>query len=182
MGANDEYQKIVDVVSKYSIHYPMIKFTCKRVEDKKTDVSTHAIQRPNLDKIEDQAEFLHKLNDIRIEIIKRQYGQAQVGKDLFKCLHQWELLEIGCSMVLSKPNCVNYKKNILLLFINNRLVEHDKLKKTVGSIYSIFQPKGGYSYFAYFAFSIRPDLIDVNVHPTKKQVIFERQEELCEAL
>ena len=43
MGANDEYNKIVDVVSKYSIHYPMIKFTCKRVEDKKTDVSTHAI-------------------------------------------------------------------------------------------------------------------------------------------
>jgi hypothetical protein len=65
----------------------MIKFTCKRVEDKKTDVSTHAIQRPNLDKIEDQAEFLHKLNDVRIEIIKRQFGQAQVGKDLFKCLH-----------------------------------------------------------------------------------------------
>ena len=32
------------------------------------------------------------------------------------------------------------------------------------------------------ALSIRPDLIDVNVHPTKKQVIFERQEELCEAL
>jgi DNA mismatch repair protein MLH1 len=71
MGTNDEYQKIVDVVSKYSIHYPMIKFTCKRVEDKKTDVSTHAIQRPNLDKIEDQAEFLHKINEVRIEIIKR---------------------------------------------------------------------------------------------------------------
>ena len=85
-------------------------------------------------------------------------------------------------MVLSKPNCVNYKKNIFLLFINNRLVEHDKLKKTVEAIYNIFQPKGGYSFFAYLAFSIRPDLIDVNVHPTKKQVIFERQEELCEAL
>lgn len=51
MGVNEEYNKIVEVVSKYSIHYPMIKFTCKRVEDKKTDVSTHAIQRPNLDKI-----------------------------------------------------------------------------------------------------------------------------------
>jgi DNA mismatch repair protein MLH1 len=53
MGQNEEYNKIVDVVTKYSVHYPMIKFTCKRVEDKKTDVSTHAIQRPNLDKEED---------------------------------------------------------------------------------------------------------------------------------
>jgi len=53
MSPNEEYQRIVDVVSKYSIHYPMIRFTCKRVEDKKTDVSTHAINRPNLDKIDD---------------------------------------------------------------------------------------------------------------------------------
>ena len=71
MGANEEYHKIVDVVSKYAVHYPMIKFTCKRVEDKKTDVSTHAINRPNLDKIDQEGEFLDKLNDIRIEIVKR---------------------------------------------------------------------------------------------------------------
>ena len=71
MSANEEYHKIVDVVSKYAVHYPMIKFTCKRVEDKKTDVSTHAITRFNMDKIEDEGEFLNKLNDIRIEIVKR---------------------------------------------------------------------------------------------------------------
>lgn len=77
---------------------------------------------------------------------------------------------------------MSYKKNALLLFINNRLVENDKIKRTVDAMYNMFQPKGGYSYFVYMALSIRPDLIDVNVHPTKKQVIFERQEELSEAL
>lgn len=75
---------------------------------------------------------------------------------------------------MSKPNTVNYKKSCLLLFINNRLVENDKIKRTVDNAYAMFQPKGGYSYFVYLALSIRPDLIDVNVHPTKKQVIFER--------
>lgn len=174
MGPNEEYNKIVDVVSRYSIHYPMIRFTCKRVEDKKTDVSTHAINRPNLDRVQNQVEFLHKLNEVRIDIIKKQYGQQQVGKELYKCLHQWDFLEMGCSMILSKPNTISYKKNIFLLFINNRLVSHDKIKKTIESVYNIFQPKGGYSQFAYIALSIRPDLIDVNVHPTKKQVIFER--------
>jgi DNA mismatch repair protein MLH1 len=49
MSSTEEYQKIVDVVSRYSIHYPLIKFTCKRVEDKKTDVSTYAINRPSLE-------------------------------------------------------------------------------------------------------------------------------------
>ena len=46
LGTNEEYQKIVEVVSRYSVHYPMIKFTCKKVEDKRTDVSTHAVPRP----------------------------------------------------------------------------------------------------------------------------------------
>lgn len=69
-----------------------------------------------------------------------------------------------------------------MLFINNRLVQNEKLKKTIDAAYAIFQPKGGYSYFCYMALSIRPDLIDVNVHPTKKQVIFERQDELADAL
>lgn len=49
-------------------------------------------------------------------------------------------------------------------------------------MYSLFQPKGGYTYFVYMGLSILPELIDVNVHPTKKTVIFERQDELCEAL
>ena len=35
MGLNEEYAKIVDVVIRYSIHYPMIKFTCKKVKNNK---------------------------------------------------------------------------------------------------------------------------------------------------
>jgi DNA mismatch repair ATPase MutL len=41
-------------------------------------------------------------------------------------------------MVFSKPNTVSYKKNIFLLFINNRLVENDKIKRTVESMYNVF--------------------------------------------
>ena len=46
LGTNEEYARVVDVVARYSVHYPLIKFTCKKVEDKKTDVSTHAVPRP----------------------------------------------------------------------------------------------------------------------------------------
>lgn len=59
-------------------------------------------------------------------------------------------------------------------FLLDRLVESDKIKKVIDNVYSIYQPKGGYTYFVYMALSVRPDLIDVNVHPTKKQVIIER--------
>lgn len=71
---------------------------------------------------------------------------------------------------------------MFLLFVNNRLVESDKIKKVLENAYGTYQPKGGYSYLVYMALSVRPDLIDVNVHPTKKQVIIERQDDLCELL
>lgn len=52
IGLNEEYSKIVEVVTRYSIHYPLIKFSCRKLDDKKTDVSTHNIVRP--------AEIIHE--------------------------------------------------------------------------------------------------------------------------
>ena len=138
MSPNEEYLRIVDVVSKYSIHYPMIKFSCKKVEDKKTDVSTFAVPRPNLDSVEDPASFLKKLNEVRIEIVKRQFGQQQAGKELYQTIYQWEALEMGANLILSRPNTVSHKKSLFLLFVNNRLVENDKLKKTIDAVYNMF--------------------------------------------
>lgn len=80
IGANEEYAKIVEVVTRYSIHYPLTKFTCKKVEDKKTDVSTHSIPRPEnllLQSYEencDPMQIMSELNNVRAEIIRRHYG------------------------------------------------------------------------------------------------------------
>ena len=68
---------------------------------------------------------------------------------------------------MSRPNTIS-KKPIFILFINDRLVQNDKIKKTLDNIYTAYQPKGGYSYFTYITLYVRPDLVDVNVHPTKK--------------
>jgi DNA mismatch repair ATPase MutL len=43
---NEEYAKIVEVVTRYAVHYPLTKFSCRKMDDKKTDVSTHNIPRP----------------------------------------------------------------------------------------------------------------------------------------
>jgi hypothetical protein len=52
----------------------MIKFTCKKVEDKRTDVSTQTLQRPELDENLSPEEVNDQLNLVRMEIIRRQYG------------------------------------------------------------------------------------------------------------
>lgn len=110
---------------------------------------------------------------------------------------------MGVNLIVTKPNTCQTKKNGFLLFINSklyfnwiiqlkyifklnsfidRLVENDKIKRVVDNVYGLFQPKGGYSYFVYMGLSMMPNLLDVNVHPTKKQVIFDRQDDLCESL
>jgi DNA mismatch repair protein MLH1 len=104
------------------------------------------------------------------------------GKDFIDFCEYLQYFKYDIIGIMSKPTTVQAKKSYLLLFINNRLVESEKIKRAVDSAYQLYQPKGGYSYFVYLAISIPTEQIDVNVHPTKKSVIFERQDEFCEYL
>lgn len=58
--------------------------------------------------------------------------------------------------------------NLRFCILLDRLVESDKIKRIVDSTYAMYQPKGNFSYLVYMALSVKPELIDVNVHPTKK--------------
>ena len=64
IGLNEEYAKIVEVVTRYAVHFPHIKFSCRKLDDKKTDISTHNVVRAK-DSLP---------NAMRIEIIKKTYG------------------------------------------------------------------------------------------------------------
>jgi len=55
IGLNEEYAKIVEVVTRYAVHYPLKQFSCRKMDDKKTDVSTHNIPRPFGDEVVKQA-------------------------------------------------------------------------------------------------------------------------------
>jgi DNA mismatch repair protein MLH1 len=134
MALNEEYSRIVEVVTRYAIHYPHIKFSCRKVDDKKADVSTHNIPRPP--SISDEEEKQQKeQNMLRIDIIKKTYGQNTAGKEFLDFSEHLDYFGYDISGILSKPNSVQSKKSYLLLFINNRLVESDKIKRALDSAY-----------------------------------------------
>ncbi|KAJ1428000.1 DNA mismatch repair protein, partial [Ochromonadaceae sp. CCMP2298] len=69
------------------------------------------------------------------------------------------------------------KKATHIFFINNRLVESPALKKTIEAVYCEVLPRHQHP-FIHLSFTMPPADLDVNVHPTKKEVHFLHEEAL----
>ena len=75
----------------------------------------------------------------------------------------------------------SHKKAIYIIFINNRLVECASIRRTIENVYMGILPKHMHP-FVYLSIQMPPQHIDVNVHPTKKEVHFLFEEELLELI
>jgi DNA mismatch repair protein MLH1 len=163
---NEQYQKILDVVTKYSIHYGdrKISFTCKK----------HGASVPDLHTPPGSS---------TMENLKIVYG-AQLARELvdFSCESDGAGggPKFSCGGKVSNANYSN-KKSALILFINDRLVESAAIKRVVESVYADVLPRHTHP-FVYLSVRMPPEHVDVNVHPTKKEVHFMHEDELLAAL
>ncbi|KAL8966422.1 MAG: hypothetical protein Q9197_005992 [Variospora fuerteventurae] len=157
---SEEYAKILDVVGRYSVHCAGVAFSCKKHGDSATSISTPA-------------------SATTVDCIRQIHGSAVAN----------ELIEFGVSDQRWGFNAsgwtsnANYhvKKTTILLFINHRSVESSAIKKAIEQTYSTFLPKGGHP-FVYLSLDIDPQRVDVNVHPTKRQVNFLNEEEIIDSI
>ncbi|KAF7886351.1 hypothetical protein EAF00_010454 [Botryotinia globosa] len=159
-SASEEYNKILDVVGRYAIHCKGVAFSCKKHGEASTTISTQ-MASSTVDRI-------------------RQIHGSGVANELieFKSADsQWGFTAQGWT------TNANYhvKKTTLLLFINHRSVESTAIKKAIEQTYSAFLPKGGHP-FTYLNLEIEPHRLDVNVHPTKREVNFLNEEEIIEKI
>jgi DNA mismatch repair protein MLH1 len=58
-------------------------------------------------------------------------------------------------------------------------VESTPLRRALEQVYTTFLPKGGHP-FIYLSLLIEPNRVDVNIHPTKREVGFLNEEEIIE--
>lgn len=159
-SGTDEYRRCVEVVSQYAVHHSRVGFTCKKTGSAKTDVHTPIGSTPR-------------------DNIGILYGQG-LSKELLALEHEDSDFHFKINGLISSAN-TSEKRFRLILFINERLVESSDIKKVLMSVYQRYLPKGG-SPFVYLSISMKPQNLDVNVHPTKREVKFLHEEHILLSL
>lgn len=159
-SASEEYAKILDLVGRYAVHCDGVAFACKKHGDTSLGISVQAQATT-----EDRIRTIHG-SSVANELIRLEAANDRWG---FKA-EGW----------ITNAN-YHVKKLILLLFINHRSVESSAIKKAVEQTYSTFLPKGGHP-FVYVSLDIEPQRVDVNVHPTKREVNFLNEDEIIEII
>ena len=84
-------------------------------------------------------------------------------------------------LVTNASYSVPKSSSAFLLFVNDRLVECSAIRRAVEGIYADTLPKGGKS-FVYLSLEVPGSHVDVNVHPTKREVALLHEDKLCAAL
>ncbi|GJN05552.1 hypothetical protein PR202_ga23189 [Eleusine coracana subsp. coracana] len=118
----------------------------------------------------------------RLDAIKNVYG-ASVIRDLMEI----EVSdEEGADAVFKMNGYIsnaNYvaKKITMILFINDRLVDCTTLKRAIEFVYSATLPQASKP-FIYMSIDLPSEHVDVNIHPTKKEVSLLNQERIIEII
>lgn len=144
-----EDKLLADVVSKYAVHNAHIGFSLK-INDAKNSIKTQT-------------------KGTQIDAVRTLYG-TEIARELIELSLDDANLRFKCTGLISKPN-YSVKKMIMLLFINHRLVNSTTVKKMIDELYGKYLERGGKP-FVYLSLEIDPQNVDVNVHPTKKEVCF----------
>lgn len=159
-SSSEEYSKIVAVILQYSIHNAGVSMVCKKSSSSSADVST-SIGASVLDNI-----GVHYGENVKKELIAVEVGDTNLG--------------VKAKGWFSNAN-YGGKKGTFLFFINHRLVDCTPLRRAFEAFYGTLLAKGAHP-FVYLALEIVPSKVDVNVHPTKREVGFEDEDEIVEAI
>ncbi|KAL1902603.1 DNA mismatch repair protein Mlh1 [Sporothrix stenoceras] len=159
-STSDEYNKIVDMLGRYAVHCSHVAFACKKHGESSASISVQAAAST-------------------VDRIRHIYGGA-VASELLSFETEdsrWGFKARGWA---TNAN-FSMKRTTLLLFINGRSVDSTNIRKALDETYSTYLPKNSHP-FVYLSLEIDPQRVDVNVHPTKREVNFLNEDEITRAI
>jgi DNA mismatch repair protein MutL len=113
---------------------------------------------------------------VLLDTIARIYG-SDVVKDLIPVNLSLPFIKI--SGYISRPSLIRKDTSRILIAVNQRYVSSSGVAAAVKEGYGTLLSKDLFPY-AFLSLEIDTGLVDVNVHPTKKQVRFSREKEILQ--
>ncbi|KAI8971126.1 histidine kinase-like ATPase [Pilobolus umbonatus] len=140
-SSNEEYKRTLEIIKKYAVHNYKIAYTIRKnttIEHSYSETST----------------------------IKERIGQVY---GLSKHLTSTQYKESKWSFDLTFIDQQDVStQSTFILFVNNRLVDNQRMKKEIYQAYKELTEKK--PHFIYLSLNIYPPHVDVNIHPTKNKV------------
>ena len=143
-----EKRHINDIVSRYSLAYPGVRF--KLYQDDELTFQTSGS------------------GDLR-EVISAVYG-IKTARQMIEVIYEDPVLVV--SGFVSPPGLTRSNRREMLFYVNGRPVADPALSAAVMNAYHTLVMKGRYPISILFL-ELPADKVDVNVHPTKAEVRFE---------
>jgi DNA mismatch repair protein MutL len=152
-----ELRHIVDVITQYALINPTVNF--KVIHENHVLLNSPAATETRNN-------------------IASVYG-IQIAKELLEISH--ENNDIKVEGFISKPYQARNDKNQQVLFVNGRAVKNDDINKAIylGFHSLLFVNKHP---IYVLNISLDPQKIDVNVHPTKREIKIEKKEVVCKVV
>ncbi|GIL91047.1 hypothetical protein Vretimale_9481 [Volvox reticuliferus] len=171
-SANEEYGLILDVVGRYAVYSTGVAFSCRRQGDSRPDISTTAAGS-------------------RVDGVRSVYG-ADVARELIPLkvavgggtgpeVPVDGPMGMSVEGLISGANYTTGKKTVLVLFINGRCVECSPLRRALEGLYGALLPKASRPWI-FLEVRLPPRQVEVNMHPTKREVGFMHQAEVIEEI
>ncbi len=152
-----ETKQIIERVTTFALAFPQISFKLK--------VDNREII--NLKKVD---ELKDRIGDI--------FG-SQIYNEILELNTDYDFLQI--KGFLGKPELARSNRAELYIFVNQRNIFSKSLYHAIVSGYKDLLPKGKYPW-GVVCLNLPPDLVDINVHPTKKEVRFSDEKQIYELL
>lgn len=159
----DDYSKIVDLLSRFAIHHINVGFSCRKHGATRADV--HTVPTSS-----------------RLDAIRSVYG-VSAARNLMKIEATDDDPTSSVFDMKGFISSSNYvaKKTTMVLFINDRLVECTAMKRAIEIVYAATLPQASKP-FAYMSIELPSEHVDVNIHPTKREVSLLNQEVIIEKI
>lgn len=112
------------------------------------------------------------------EVIYHIYGR-EVAANLLEL--DFEKKSLGMSGFIGKPVITRGNRNFETFFVNGRYIKNNMISKAVEDAYKDFSMQHKFP-FVVLHFQVEPSTVDINVHPTKMELRFQRQQDVYDAV